>query len=99
MRCSFEYEQIYAVRAEENDNESYDFSAFLVRAFEVPDAVAEVTVKPSGNESDEIRKFIVPIQDFVENPESRQGNQCVQYADGVVFDKMFHGGKNTIFAA
>ena len=71
MRSAFEYEQVYAIRAEEHDDEANDFSAFLVCAFEVPDAVAEVAVKPSGNESDEIRKFIVPVQDFMENPESR----------------------------
>ena len=98
MRCAFEYEQVYAVRAEENDDEADDFGALFIGAFEVPDAVAEVAIKPSSNESDEIREFIVPVQDFMENPESRQSNQCVQYADGVIFDKVFHGGKNTIFA-
>jgi hypothetical protein len=35
----------------------------------------------------------------VENPESHKRNQGIHYADSIVFDKVFHGGKNTIFAA
>ena len=99
MCCTFKYKVIYAVRAEKNDNEADDFSAFLVCALEVPDAVANVTVEPPNDESEKICESIIPIQVFVENPKSHKRNQGIHYADSIVFDKVFHGGKNTIFAA
>lgn len=35
----------------------------------------------------------------MQNPDGNERNQSVYYTDDIVFDKMFHGGKNTIFAA
>ena len=99
VRCTSEYKVIYTVRAEKNDNEADDFSAFLVGALEVPDAVHDVTVEPPNDESEKICESIIPVQVFVENPESHKRNQGIHYADSIVFDKVFHGGKNTIFAA
>lgn len=74
MRCSFKYKVINSVRAEENDNESDDFCAFFVRALEVPDAVHDVAVEASNNETEKICESIVPVQVFVENPESYKRN-------------------------
>ena len=54
MRCASEYKVIYTVRAEKNDNEADDFSAFLVGALEVPDAVHDVAVEPTGNETQKV---------------------------------------------
>jgi len=99
VRCSSEYKVIYTVRAEKNDNEADDFSAFLVGALEVPDAVHDVAVETPNDESEKICELIIPVQVFVENPESHKRNQGIHYADSIVFDKVFHGGKNTIFAA
>ena len=89
MCCTFEHEQVYPVRAEEYDNEAYGFGAFFVGAFEVPDAVHDVAVEATGNESEKIRKFVIPVQDFVKNPEGRKCNQGVHYTDDIVFDKVF----------
>lgn len=33
----------------------------------------------------------------MQNPDDGERNQSIHYADSIVFDKVFHGGKNTIF--
>jgi len=88
---TFQNEQVDEVRAEENDDEPCDFGALFVRALEVPDAVAEVAVEPAGDKSEKIREFQVPVEDLMENPDGCKRNQCVHYADNIVFDKVFHG--------
>ena len=98
MGGTFQNKQVYAVRAEENDDKTYDFRALLVGALEVPNAVHDIAVEAAGNETKKVRKFQIPVQDLVQYPDGGKGDQGVHYTDGVVFDKMFHGGKNTIFA-
>lgn len=88
---TFQDKQVDSVRAEEDDDESCDLGALLVCTLEVPDAVAEVTVETSGDKTEEIREFQVPVEDLMENPDGGKRNQGVHYADDIVFDKVFHG--------
>ena len=54
VNASFEDRQVHEIRAEEYDDESYDFGALLVCAFEIPDAVHDVAVEPAGDKSQEV---------------------------------------------
>ncbi len=91
MGGTFQDKQVNPVRAEEDDDESCDFGTLLVCTFEVPDAVAKITVETSGDKTEEIREFQVPVEDLMENPDGGKRNQGVHYADDIVFDKVFHG--------
>ena len=99
VNAPLEDRQVYEIRAEEHDDESYDLGALLVGAFEIPDAVHDVAVEPARDKTQKVRKNYVPVKDFVQKPDCKECNSGVHYADSIVFDKVFHGGKNTIFAA
>ena len=91
MGGTFQDKQVDPVRAEEDDDESCDLGTLLVCTLEVPDAVAKVTVETSGDKTEEIREFQVPVEDLMENPDGGKRNQGIHYADDIVFDKVFHG--------
>jgi hypothetical protein len=54
INAPFEDCQVHEIRAEEYDNEPYDFCAFLVCAFEIPDAVTDVAVESTGDKSQKV---------------------------------------------
>jgi len=57
----FEDRQVHEIRAEEYDDESYDFGAFLVCTLEIPNAVHDVAIEPTGDKSQKVWKNHVPI--------------------------------------
>lgn len=54
VNASFEDCKVYEIRAEEYDDESYDFGAFLVCTLEIPDAVHDVAIEPTGDKSQKV---------------------------------------------
>lgn len=54
VNAPFEDRQVYEIRAEKYNDESYDFGAFLVCTLEIPDAVHDVAVEPTGDKSQKV---------------------------------------------
>lgn len=72
--AAFQYGEVHSIGADEHHQESNDFGFLVVMAFEIPNAVAEVTITTSGHEAEEIGQFQIPVQQLMKYPDHQKGD-------------------------
>ena len=94
VRSALECREIERVAQQKDNEEPHDFRPLAIMALEIPDAVHQVAVDGTKDETEKIGKFQVPVKQLVHHPDRRQGDERVHDANDIVLDEMLHMGED-----